>query len=69
MKEHAIRVEKFVFEGVQLKEPPCTKKILINSAGAEYFCITMGNHGFYNGEKNEHLEIEFLIRMSFWRKS
>ena len=27
--------------------------ILVNSAGAARFCITMGNHEFYNGAKAE----------------
>ena len=39
----------------KLTEYPKKQFILINSAGAARFCITMGNHGFYNGAKAENL--------------
>ena len=39
--------------------------ILRNSAGGAHFCITMGNHGFYNGAKAENFEIDFLTRIIY----
>ena len=41
------------------------KKLSNNSSGAAYFCIKVGNHGFYNGAKDENFEIDFFTRIIY----
>ena len=42
------------------------KKSLFNKLSRRStFCISMGNHGLYNGAKSEHFEIDFLSRIMY----